>query len=62
MQNVFTPGTPDLIKEPDVPESLLFQTAQDQPSLIPERVEPEHPELKDLMDLGALFASKDLPN
>ena len=28
-QNVFTPGTPELTKGLDVPESLSFQTAQE---------------------------------
>ena len=63
-QNVFTPGTPDLPDELDVPEAVSFQTAQeqDQQSLIPEMGDPELPEVADLVDLGTLFAPDDLPD
>ena len=63
-QNVFTPGTPDLPDELDVPEAVSFQTAQerDQQSLIPEMGDPELPEVADLVDLGTPFAPDDLPD
>ena len=63
-QNVFTPGTPDLVEELNVPEGVSFQTAQerDQPSLNPEMIEPELPEVEDFVDLGAPFALEDLPD
>ena len=64
MQNVFTPGTPELTEGLDVPEALSFQTAQeqDQQPLIPEMNEPEYPNVEDLSELGAPFAPEDLPD
>lgn len=63
-QNVFTPGTPEITEGLEVPEALSFQTAQerDQPSIIPEMVEPEYPDVEILVDLGAPFAPEDLPD
>lgn len=64
MQNMFTPGMPELTEGLEVPEALSFQTAQerDQPSIIPEMVEPEYPDIEILIDLGAPFAPEDLPD
>ena len=63
-QNVFMPGTPDLTEELDVPEAVSFQTAQeqDQPSLVPETIKPEIPEVENLVNLGVPFAPEDLPD
>ena len=63
-QKVFTPGTPELTEGLDVPDALSFQTAQerDRPSVIPEMVEPEYPDVENLVDLGVPFAPEDLPD
>jgi len=64
MQNVFTPGMPELPEGLDIPETLSFQTAQerDHQTPIPEAIEPKYPDIKDLAKLGALFAPEDLPD
>ena len=48
----------------DIPEASYFQTAQeqDQPTSIPEANEPEYPDIKDLIELGAPFGPEDLPD
>ncbi|EDR12182.1 uncharacterized protein LACBIDRAFT_323267 [Laccaria bicolor S238N-H82] len=63
-QNMFMPGTPELSEGLDIPEAPSFQTAQerDQPSIISEGIEPEHPGVEDLTDLGAPFAPEELPD
>lgn len=65
-QNVFTPGTPDIPEELDIPEVSSFQTAreqeQDQQTPIPTTLEPEYPGIEDLIELGAPFAPEELPN
>ena len=64
MQNVFTPGTPDLPEGLDIPDALSFQTAQerDQQTMIPETIGPEDSDLADLIEIGALFAPEELPD
>ena len=63
-QNIFTPGTPDIPEELDMPEVPSFQTTQehDRQIPIPETGEPEYPDIEDLTDLGAPFGSEDLPD
>lgn len=65
MQTIFTPGTPDLPEELDIiPEAPSFQTAleRNQQTPIPETIEPEYPDIGDLVELGAPFAPEDLPD
>ena len=64
-QNVFTPGMPDISEGLDIPEALSFQTAQEreQQTPIPETTdETGYPNIKDLVDIGTLFAPEDLPD
>ena len=64
MQNMFTPGMPEMPEGLDIPEAALFQTAQerDQTPLIPETVESDYRDVEDLIDLGTPFAPDDLPD
>ncbi|EDR12628.1 uncharacterized protein LACBIDRAFT_323223 [Laccaria bicolor S238N-H82] len=63
-QNVFTPGTPDIPEDLDMTEVPFFNTVQgpDQETPIPSMVEPEHPDIEDLTELGTPFAFEDLPD
>ena len=63
-QNVFTPGTLDMPEGLDIPETSSFQTAreQDPQTTIPETIEPEDPDIEDLVELGVPFAPEELPD
>ena len=69
-QNVFTPGTPDIPEGLDIPEISSFQTAQEQDRLTPidrqatvaETIDPDYPDIEDLVEMGVPFGREDLPD
>ena len=69
-QNVFMPGTPDIPEGLDIPEISSFQTAQEQDRLTPidrqatvaETIDPDYPDIEDLVEMGVPFGREDLPD
>lgn len=63
MQNMFTPGTPDMPEGLDIPKTSSFETAGEQDWQMPilKTIEPEYPDIEDV-ELGVPFTPEDLPD